>query len=537
MDKQLDLLLVNPGGRKGVYQGLQDADLTAIETPVWCGLIASFIRKHGFHADILDANCEGLDAEHVRAVICGRSPHNTPKLVAVVCYGQQPSASTQTMPEAIAVAKDIKAMSPEQKVIMVGGHVAALPQRTLEESGADYVATGEGCHTILDILQGKSVEAGDVRGLGFQKGMELLIGDEVQTHPAYWETHAAPNVADVNDMQVPWADLPPSKYRAHNWQCLGGWPRTPYAALYTSLGCPYKCHFCCIQAPFREGDGLGLKQGLALLNAGASVPNSYRLWNPDGIGQQIADLYYTHGCRTFKVADEMFVLNKRHVEGVCDAILSRITNPADALNIWAYARVDTANDEKLLAKMRSAGFRWLCLGIESASESVRDGIDKGYAQDKIKDCCDRIKNAGIHVLANYIVGLPGDTLESMQQTLDLAIELNTPWMNIYASMPYPGSPMWDDYPEHHDLPWEAFSQHSRETHPTRTATLTSAQVLEFRDKAWLTYFTGQRYLTLVGDLWGQGAVDEVLAMTKHKLHRNLLEKQPCGSGMREPITS
>ena len=525
MDKQLDLLLVNPGGRKGVYQGLQDADLTSIETPVWCGLIAGFIRKHGFTAEILDANVWQLDPEDNWVY-----PKN--KLLAIVCYGQQPSASTQTMPAAIELCKTIKRDNPQQKVIMVGGHVAALPQRTLEESGADYVATGEGCHTILDILQGKSIEAGDVRGIGFitaYRGMEKPLNEHVDM---YCESHSAPNVADVNDMQIPWYDLPVEKYRAHNWQCLGGWPRTPYAALYTSLNCPFRCSFCMISSPFKEGDLLvakekAAKSGLPLAD---EIPNIYRTWNPDTIGQQIADLYYTKGCRTFKVADEMFVLNKRHVEGVCDAILSRIKSPGgpDGINIWAYARVDTANDVKLLEKMRSAGFRWLCLGIESASESVREGIDKGYAQEKIVKCVERIKAAGIHVLANYIVGLPGDTHESMQQTLDLALELNTPWMNVYASMPYPGSPMWNDYPEHHNLPWEAFSQHSRETHPTATKTLTAAQVLEFRDKAWLTYFTGSRYLTLVGDLWGQGAVDEVKAMTKHKLHRNLLQLQGAG---------
>ena len=517
MAKQLDLLLVNPAGRHAVYQGLQDAEITAVETPVWAGLIAGFVRKHGFTVELLDANAEG----YITHTAVGYANAANPKLTAVVCYGQQPSASTQTMPAAIELAKELK--RDGHKVIMVGGHVAALPQRTLEESGADYVATGEGCHTILDLLQGKNVNAGDVRGLGFHQMLKVVGIDEPCN--AYCETNAAPNVEDVNDLKMAWDLLPVERYRAHNWQCLGGWPRTPYAALYTSLGCPYKCHFCCIQAPFREGDALNLKSLPVAMKVDKEPPNSYRLWSPDGVGQQIADLYYKHGCRTFKVADEMFVLNKRHVEGVCDAILRRIANPGgpDGINIWAYARVDTANDEGLLAKMRSAGFRWLCLGIESASESVRDGIDKGYAQDKIARCVERIKRAGIHVLANYIVGLPGDTLESMQQTLDLAIELNTPWMNVYASMPYPGSPMWHDHPEHHDLPWSAFSQHSYDTHPTKTATLSSAAVLEFRDHFWRTYFEGQRYLGLAGNLWGQGAVDEVKAMTKHRLKRKLLE--------------
>lgn len=540
--KQLDLLIVNPAGRKGVYQGLHDAELTAVETPVWCGLIAGFVRKHGFTVMLLDANLEGFDPETVSEVAYTFKP----RLTAVVCYGQQPSASTQTMSEANAVAKAIRQDKLDTKVIMVGGHVAALPERTLEESGADYVATGEGCHTILDLLRGKNVEAGDVRGLGFYRTFDVTNMSTpdgvIEKLNAYAETHSAPNVEDVNDLAMAWDLLPVEKYRAHNWQCLGGWPRTPYAALYTSLGCPYACHFCCIQAPFRGGEQQEHNKKLIALKYAADsepAPNSYRLWNPDGIGQQIADLYYKHGCRTFKVADEMFVLNKRHVEGVCDAILRRIAEPGgpDGINIWAYARVDTANDEQLLAKMRSAGFRWLCLGIESASESVRDGIDKGYAQDKIAKCVERIKRAGIHVLANYIVGLPGDTLESMQQTLDLAVELNTPWMNVYASMPYPGSPMWHDHPEHHNLPWSAFSQHSYDTHPTRTATLSSAAVLEFRDHFWQTYFEGQRYLGLVGDLWGQGAIDEVKAMTKHRLKRKLLEAQHGRREEDRPVAS
>ncbi len=519
MTKQLDLLLVNPGGRKQVYQGLQDADLTAVETPVWCGLIAEHVRKQGFTVELLDANAEEFDACSVAA----RAVMRQPKLVAVVCYGQQPSASTQTMPAAIALGKTLK--GDGHKVIMVGGHVAALPDRTLEESGADYVATGEGCHTIVDLLRGKKLE--DCRGLGYHATFDGMTQNG-QTVKVYLETHAAPNLTTDELPDYPWDLTDPKKYRAHNWQVLGlDWDRSPYAALYTSLGCPYKCHFCCIQAPFKEGDRLNLK---VLGKESEQVPNSYRIWDPDRIGQQVADLHHRHGVKIFKVADEMFVLNRRHVEGVCDAIGKRITNPQDDINIWAYARVDTANDEKLLEKMRSAGFRWLCLGIESASESVREGIDKGYAQEKIAKCVERIKRAGIHVLANYIVGLPGDTLESMQQTLDLAVELNTPWMNVYASMPYPGSPMWHDHPEHHALPWEAFSQHSYETHPTKTATLTSAQVLEFRDKFFVHYFTGARYLGMLKRDFGNRAVRQVQEMTGHKLRRKLLEESHAVCG-------
>ena len=526
MTRQLDLLLINPGGRQKVYQGLQDADITAIETPVWCGLIAGFVRKHGFTAEILDANA------NEEVFTCH------PRLIAIVCYGQQPSASTQTMTAANDLAHRLKNVFADLKIIMVGGHVAALPERTLEESGADYVTTGDGCHTILDLLQREKQE--DVRGLGFYGEMNLgsYHGVPEGTAKVYFETHSAPN-AEPAEMEMAWDLFDPSKYRCHNWQTLGtGWGRSPYAALYTSLGCPYKCSFCCIQAPFKEGDRATASKRISIEHhSGSSLvetANSYRLWPPDRIGQQIAALHYDSGVKVFKVADEMFVLNRRHVAGVCDAIQARITNAGDTLNIWAYARVDTANDVQLLAKMRSAGFRWLCLGIESASESVRGGVDKGYAQEKIAKCVERIKAAGIHVLANYIFGLPEDTLESMQQTLDMAVELNTPWANFYSGMAYPGSQLYGDVQAGRiecawkpAESWSAYSQHSRDCQPMGTRHLSPAQVLEFRDKAFQTYFTSARYLGMLVREFGTKAVKEVQAMTAHKLERNLLEEQRC----------
>src|SRR5262249_49610629 len=136
---------------------------------------------------------------------------------------------------------------------------------------------------------------------------------------------------------------------------------------------------------------------------------------------------------------EMFVLNKEHVMGICDEILAS----GHDFNIWAYARIDTIRDE-FLQKLKQAGFRWLALGIESGSQHVRDGVEKGrFGSGEILKTVRKVQEAGIYIIGNYIFGLPDDTVESMQETLDLALEANCEFANFYSAMAYPGSKLYD----------------------------------------------------------------------------------------------
>src|SRR6266851_9330015 len=120
--RKLDLVLINPGSRSQVYQSL-GPKLAAIENPVWAGLMATFCRNRGLSVEIIDAEAEELVADEVAE----RVEHLDPVLAAVVVYGHQPSASTQIMTSAGMHCTAIKQASPEQKILMVGGHIAALP--------------------------------------------------------------------------------------------------------------------------------------------------------------------------------------------------------------------------------------------------------------------------------------------------------------------------------------------------------------------------------------------------------------------------
>jgi anaerobic magnesium-protoporphyrin IX monomethyl ester cyclase len=487
----MDLLLVNPSDRKNIYQEL-GGDLVAVEPPLWCRLIAGYARDRGFSVAILDAEAEGWDAETVAAEVVKCRP----RLVAMVVFGHQPSASTQQMAAAGPTCRAIKQKNTELPIIMVGGHVAALPEQTLREEAVDFTCNGEGPITIHQLLE--LTRAGEPHDYEAVQGLVWRDQGNIRSNPA---------PALIRDLDKDlhgnvWDLLPMHKYRAHNWQCFGDLPsRQPYASIYTSLGCPYKCTFCCINAPFGT--------------------NRYRMRSPQAVAAEVDLLHNTYGVNTYKIIDEMFVLNERHVNAVCDELIARDYR----LNISAYARVDTVKP-RIMDKLRRAGVRWLALGIESGSEHVRDGADKSFDHAEIIDIVRQIQQAGINVIGNFIFGLPDDDAQTMRQTLSLAQELNCEFANFYSAMAYPGSPLYRMAVESKwELPstWSGYSQHSYDCLPLRTRKVSAAQVLKFRDAAFDEYFGSRRYLDMVAQKFGWETRNHIESMTRRKLRRRILE--------------
>ncbi len=498
-----DLVLVNPASRPQVYQSLA-ATLSAVEPPVWAGLMATYVRNQGFGVEIIDAEAECLSA----AQTAQRCRDIKPTLVAVVVYGHQPSASTQIMPAAGAVCTALKELDPSRKVLLAGGHAAALPERTLREEAADFVAGGEGLVTLAELLT--ALKAGDA-DLG--KVSDLYRRDGNRVLPP---TKKAPLVQNLDEQMpgVAWDLLPMDKYRAHNWHCLGDvnqageLVRSPYVAIYTTLGCPFKCTFCCIQAPFKSGEHqLGMP----------ATTNSYRYWSPQRVVDTLQHVVQQYGVRHVKFADEMFVLSPKHVLQICELIAARGLD----LNIWAYARVDTMRP-KVLESLKKAGINWLAFGIEAANSKVRDDVQKGFDQEDIRNTLRKVWDAGIYVIGNYIFGLPEDNRQTMQETLDLAIDLDCEFANFYCAMAYPGSKLHEAavaggwrLPDN----WAGYSQHSIDTLPLQTRYLSGSDVLRFRDKAFQSYYTNPRYLDFLRKKFGEDTVRHVQQMTAHTLER------------------
>ena len=500
--KQLDVLFVHANASKKIYQDLSK-DFSAIEPPIWAGMLANHCRLKGFSVNILDCEALHLDEQ--------QSPEHIVKqkarLICFVVYGQQPSASSQNMAGATALADTVKKMSPDCKVLFVGGHIAALPREVLEKHKAiDFVCQNEGVYTISNLLKTNLKDDLDkIDGLGFHNGVSVVLNKPSIIVSKKDLPRELPGIA--------WDLLPMKNYRTSLWHSYSNNSiRQPFAALYTSLGCPMKCSFCMINIINRQE------------NEYADGSAVFRYWEPEHIIKEF-DFFAAQGITNIKIADELFVLNANHFLKLCELIIKR----GHKFNIWCYSRVDTVRDQ-YLATLKKAGVNWLALGIESANTKVRKDVTKGRFEDvDIQAVVKKIREHGINVIANYIFGLPEDDLSSMQMTLDLAMEMNTEEANFYSAMAYPGSPLYGiAKKEGWKLPssYEGFSQHSYEGQPLPTKYLTAGQVLAFRDEAWMKYHTNPKFLEHIKLKFGPTAVAETVKSTQIKLKRKILQEVP-----------
>ena len=485
----IDIVFINPGDRKVVFQELGQ-DVTAIEPPYLILSFATYLQKQGLRVKIIDANAENISPEETAQQIKLLNP----TLVALIVYGNQPSASTQNMTIAGKIAKAIKDQC-STPIVMGGLHPSALPKRTLEEESTDFVIEGEEQVPLLQLCLALKNQSPleNVEGIWYTENGEI-------TH-----TKKAPLIKNLDDFMpiADWSLLDMEKYRAHNWHCFDAIEqRQPYASIYTSLGCPYKCTFCCINAPFGE--------------------STIRYRSPQIIVEELALLNREYGIKNIKFIDEMFVLHENHYMAIVDLIIEKKLD----LNIWCYARVDTIKPE-LLKRMKQAGINWLALGIESANPEVRDGASKKMRVNDIRARVNAIQDAGIRVIGNYIFGLPDDTISSMQATLEMAKELNTEFANFYCAMAYPGSQLYTmALQEKWELPkeWHGYSQHAYTIQPLPSKYLSAKEILAFRDQAFDEYFQGETYLTMIEDTFGKSVRTHMESITQIKLKRRLLEE-------------
>jgi len=502
----IEVLFVIPNSSKKLYQGLANT-YSAIEPPTWALLLASNLRKNNFSCEILDCDALRLtDKQSIEEI-----KNSKCKLACFVLYGQQPNQGTFLMVGASRLAKELKNNYPEIKIGFVGSHTSALPMEVLSENYVDFVFINEGVYALNDLLKTDlKTNLHKVKGIGYKDENNKAI------------LNPASNIVSEKDLntELPgysWDLLPKKKkildlYRAHYWHTFfSEKDRTPFVSVYSSLGCRFGCNFCMINIVNRNNTNL---------NSSASDFRIMRHWDPIFFVDQLEKLA-GYGVKTIRLSDEMFFLNKKFYIPILKEVISRKLK----FNMWAYARVDTVREDQL-ELFKKAGINWLCLGIEAGNQVVRKDIEKGrFEKINIRDVVKSIKSHGINILGNYIFGLPEDNIERMNETLSLAMELNTEHANFYPCQALPGSPLYFEAKKNNwEMPktFEEYAFFSYECKPLRTNYCTSKEVLKFRDEAWQKYFTNVTYLKMIEKKFGDESVKNIKSLSEIKLKRKIL---------------
>ncbi|OQY04145.1 MAG: hypothetical protein B6I22_10000 [Desulfobacteraceae bacterium 4572_123] len=262
-------------------------------------------------------------------------------------------------------------------------------------SKLDFIVIGEGEESILELARGECSRA-DIKGIAYRDGSRTI-------------TTGVRPFTDVNTLPLPARHLIPlGRYRAL------GMP----ISMTSSRGCPFHCIFC-----------VGRKM------VGAKV----RYRNAGSVADEIQYLR-TLGFHQINLADDLFTANKKHCHDVCDEIIRRNLN----VKWTSFARVDTVSTD-VLVKMKAAGCQAVSFGIESANARILKTIKKGITLKQVVDAINMCNTAGIMPHASFILGLPGETPETIRETVDFGLEMKKLGLSygFHLLAPFPGTEIRD----------------------------------------------------------------------------------------------
>ena len=337
-----DVLFINPGNHRAIYQDLAK-DFSAIETPTWALLLAQSVRAVGYKPAILDVNAERLSSteavERVKALKA--------RIICFVVYGQNPNSGTVNMSGAIELANSLKNGGVDTPICVVGSHVSSLPIEVLKtEPALDFVLCNEGVYALRNVLATDPADPhclAVVRGIGYRSNGKPVLTDPERVVPQERMDIDLPGYAwDL----LPFKEKPLDLYRSHFWHAeYDHKKRSPFAAIYTSIGCMFQCEFCMINIINRDdNDHIGVAGNYAKM----------RFWSPEFIIHEF-DKLVEMGVRTLRISDEMFLLNRRYFVPLCELLRDR--GYGEKLSMWAYSRIDTVRDPKHLELIRDAGIK------------------------------------------------------------------------------------------------------------------------------------------------------------------------------------
>ncbi len=377
------------------------------QTPMGLALIAAVLEKEGHQVTVVDANVLGLQPEEIVYRVTDAD------VVGL-------TAMTPTVNTAASIAHYIKQANSNSTVILGGAHAILLPEETLATiPEVDVIVRGEGEETIIDLL----------RALEHKQPLSKIQGISYRRDGKVISTDARSAIVDLDSLPfLAYHLLPMRGYRPHppHGRAL------PFAAIITSRGCPYRCSYC-------------------------SKPvfgDNYRGQSSKRVVDEIAYHKRKFGIKEFAFYDDVFTLDKQRAYAIADEIIER------GLKIdWTCETRVNLVDKELLRYLKQAGCYSIAYGIESGSQEIVNTLNKDITLEQAEEAVSLSREVGLQTIGYFMIGSPGESPETIRQTIQFAKNLKLDFAQFSITIPLPGAKLYKLYIDGRkgeSIPWESF---------------------------------------------------------------------------------
>lgn len=410
-----------------------------LHPPLLLAYAAAYIRSKNHSVGLIDAQADSIDVNNFVEEVKDFAPDY------IVCETSTPSFFSD-----VEVVKLIKEQLCGIKAVFLGPHISALPNECLKSDGIDAGVVGEYEESLLEYIENGPE---DTKGIAYRENGHVVVNERRNY------------IKDLDRLPIPARDMLP------NYKYFDPILKNPFTFILGGRGCPYQCIFC---------------------NWPQTISGRhYRVRSPKNIVDEIEYILENYKFKSILFNDDTFTANRSHAIAVCDEVLHR------GLRFdWAcYTRADT-DDEELLEKLKRAGCYLLKVGVESSNQAILDGVKKGYRVENIKRGIKRMLNLRFHVHATFVICLPGETKETIKETVNFAMELNPTTVQFSSAIPYPGTEFYELLDRNGDIianNWEEFMP----LQPIfKYPNLSSEELMDSVKQAYRQYYLRPKYVKM-----------------------------------------
>jgi radical SAM superfamily enzyme YgiQ (UPF0313 family) len=415
--------------------------------PYWLAYAAGAAKKDGNEIFLIDAIARGWsDDQTIQEILL-----NCPDILVA-------EVTTPTVFEDLKFLSSCKAKGFKGKIVIAGNHATVFPKEILQDfQEIDCIAVGEYDYTIPDLAKNLDFPE-KVPGIVWRKNGKIVTN---KTRPFIEDLDSLPFVSKIYKEYLRFSDYGYSL------------ARHPMIQILSSRGCPYKCSFC-LSPQTAEGRKYRKRSVSNFVEELEYIANEL---------PQINEVF---------IEDDTFTVDTNRVREICELIISK------GLKLCWSANVRADLPLEIMKKMKKAGCRLMVVGFESGNQKILDLAEKGITVKQSLLFASNSKKAGIKFFGCFMVGLPGETIETIDETFNLAKKLDADMVFFQQAVPFPGTKFYQWALANNRLATNDFSQWMNEQGQLRSLVslngLCAEEIEKIRDRLMIKYYFSVKYL-------------------------------------------